>query len=184
MIALIVTLACLPLLVIDALSGSTPSDASEMATVAAAPEPSLVVAASPSTEAPTSSLVAATTVPPTVAPPPTTVKRVVPAQVSPTTTKAPAPRVTSPPMTQSDEQFLACVRHRESRGNYSAADPTGTFLGAYQIYQGGWDSVAASVGRHDLVGVPPNLASPADQDEIARAMLASHGRRPWGGSCS
>jgi hypothetical protein len=115
----------------------------------------------------------------TIAPVATTAPR----PVQTTTTTAPRPVVTSAPITQSDDAFLACVRNRESHNDYSASDPSGTFLGAYQIYQGGWDSVAGRIGRHDLVGIPPNQASPSDQDAIASAMLQFSGRAPWGGSC-
>ena len=85
--------------------------------------------------------------------------------------------------TASEASFLACVRQRESHGDYTAVDPSGTFMGAYQIYQGGWDAVARSIGRTDLVGVKPNRAAPADQDTIALAMLRQYGRAPWGGAC-
>lgn len=179
-IALIVTLACLPLLVVDMLQGSPTSGATEAASSSS--DSSLVVAEVPSTEAPATTIV----VP---APEPEPVSTSVPAIVAPravqstTTTSAPRVIVSPPPVVQSDEAFLACVRHRESRGDYTAADPTGTFLGAYQIYQGGWDSVASRIGRFDLIGIPPNEASPADQDSIAIALLSFSGRSPWGGSC-
>lgn len=79
---------------------------------------------------------------------------------------------------------MACIRERESNGNYSAVDPSGQYMGAYQIYQGGWDSIARSIGRTDLVGVRPHQASPADQDTVAFAMLAKLGRSPWNYACS
>lgn len=79
--------------------------------------------------------------------------------------------------------FFDCIRWRESRGDYGVVDPTGTFMGAYQFYQGGWDSIAAKVGRTDLVGVKPNHASPADQDTIAYAAYRMLGSAPWGGAC-
>jgi hypothetical protein len=78
---------------------------------------------------------------------------------------------------------MACVRWRESRNTYTAVDPSGTYMGAYQIYQGGWDTIARSIGRSDLVGVRPNTASPADQDAVAIAMLRQYGTSPWGGTC-
>jgi hypothetical protein len=78
---------------------------------------------------------------------------------------------------------MACVRWRESRNTYTAVDPTGRFMGAYQIYQGGWDAVARSIGRSDLVGVRPHTAAPADQDTIAINMLRQYGTSPWGGTC-
>ena len=78
---------------------------------------------------------------------------------------------------------MACLRWRESHNTYTAVDPSGSFMGAYQIYQGGWDSQARSMGRSDLVGVPPHKASPADQDALALAMLRQQGTSPWGGTC-
>lgn len=183
MIALIVTLACLPLLVLDMFQGSTTSGATE--TAGSSSESSLVVAVVPSTEDTTPATTSVSVITPeTVVIPSTTLPVPVAPRVAPTTTSTlPRPVVTAAPVVQSDEAFMACVRHRESRGNYGAADPSGTFLGAYQIYQGGWDSVAGRIGRHDLVGVPPNQASPPDQDAVAFAMLQFHGRAPWGGSC-
>ena len=182
MIALIVTLACLPLLVIDMLQGSSTSSATESASSS---DSSLVVAAVPSTEDTTTTVVV--TVPAPVAPVVTVapVASVAPRVVQPatTTTTAPRPAVTAAPVAQSDAAFLACVRNRESHGDYTASDPTGTYLGAYQIYQGGWDAVAARIGRLDLVGVAPNHAAPADQDAIAAGLLQASGRAPWGGTC-
>lgn len=96
-----------------------------------------------------------------------------------TTTTTSAPQ----PITQSTEAFFECVRWRESRGNYEAVNPTGTFMGAYQFYQGGWDTFAGRIGRHDLVGVAPNHASPADQDSVALAAYNELGTQPWGGAC-
>lgn len=176
MVALVVTLACLPLLVIDAVGASSSSRPTQ---AASSPEPSLVVANSPSTESTSTTLPASTTTsaPPAAAPVTTTTTRVAPVW---------APPVTAPPVTvrsQSDAEFLACVRQRESHGDYTAVDSSGRFMGAYQIYQGGWDDIAAQLGRTDLIGVPPHHASPADQDQIALRMLVVHGRSPWGGSC-
>ena len=56
-------------------------------------------------------------------------------------------------------------------------------MGAYQIYQGGWDVYASRINRTDLVGVQPHVASPADQDAIALAMYEDLGSKPWGGAC-
>ena len=90
---------------------------------------------------------------------------------------------TPPAAPQSTEAFCECIRWRESRGNYEAVNPTGTFMGAYQFYQGGWDAFAARFDRHDLVGVPPHQAAPADQDAVALAAYNELGSRPWGGAC-
>lgn len=93
-----------------------------------------------------------------------------------TTTRQPIKATTS-------NDFFECIRWRESRGNYQAIDPSGTFRGAYQIYQGGWDTFAGRIERPDLIGVPPDAASPADQDAIALAMFNALGSKPWNGAC-
>ena len=101
-----------------------------------------------------------------------------------TTTTTASPRVSTPKtQPQSTEAFFECIRWRESRGNYGAVNSTGTFMGAYQFYQGGWNTFAARIDRHDLVGVPPHHASPADQDAVALAAYNELGSRPWGGAC-
>ncbi|MSZ89116.1 MAG: hypothetical protein F2585_07200 [Actinobacteria bacterium] len=186
-IALFVTLSCLPLLVIDML-GSTSGASETNATASDVPESSLVMLATPSTAAaPASVVLETTTVPPATVPavpvPTTSAPRVVQA---PPTTAAPVYLPPPPPpiINSSDAAFMACVRERESHGDYTAVDPSGQFMGAYQIYQGGWDSIAGSMGRGDLVGVRPHQASPADQDAVAYAMLAKLGRSPWNFACS
>jgi hypothetical protein len=78
---------------------------------------------------------------------------------------------------------LACVRRRESGGNYSVVSSNGQWFGAYQMTRGTWDSTARHAGRPDLVGVPPNLASPADQDALALDLYRWQGKAPWGGAC-
>jgi hypothetical protein len=80
--------------------------------------------------------------------------------------------------------FLSCVRNRESGGNYGIYNSGGSgAAGAYQFLPGTWNSIAASVGRYDLVGVDPAQASPADQDAMAAALYAQQGSAPWGGYC-
>lgn len=96
-----------------------------------------------------------------------------------TTTSAPATSATS----RNVDDFFECIRWRESRGNYTAVNPTGTFMGAYQIYQGGWDTFASRIDRHDLIGVPPHTALPTDQDAVALAMYNELGAKPWNGAC-
>jgi hypothetical protein len=105
---------------------------------------------------------------------------------------APAPSAPAPPPSYAgnpgvsphhDDPFLACVRQRESGGNYGAVNPAGPYLGAYQFLQSTWNVTASHAGRADLVGVPPNVASPYDQDEIAWALYQWQGPGPWGGSC-
>jgi hypothetical protein len=118
-----------------------------------------------------------TTAPPTTAPPTTTAP---PA-------KQPAPKPppgyvgkqgTNP---KHDDPFLSCVRARESGGNYSVVNPAGPYLGAYQFLQATWNGAANHAGRTDLVGVPANLATPYDQDEVAWALYQWQGAGPWGG---
>ncbi|MFN8027768.1 MAG: transglycosylase family protein [Acidimicrobiia bacterium] len=82
-----------------------------------------------------------------------------------------------------DDPFLSCVRARESGGNYSVVNPAGPYLGAYQFLQATWNGAASHAGRSDLVGVPANLASPFDQDEVAWALYQWQGAGPWGGHC-
>lgn len=175
LLALFVTLACLPVLVIDVFSSSTTSASENPETAIEAPEPSLVLAeVTTTTQAPTTTTTVAP-VEPVAAPATTTstIGRVAPPPIAP-----PPPTVA-----RTEADTLACLRWRESRNNYGAVDATGTYMGAYQIYQGGWNAVASRNGRDDLVGVQPHMASPADQDFIATALLRASGTAPWGGAC-
>ena len=106
---------------------------------------------------------------------------------TPTTRPAPAPTTTVAPTTTipvSAAAFLACIRARESHGNYGAVSANGVYRGAYQFSQSSWNTAATHAGRHDLVGVLPNLASPADQDAMALTLYEWLGSSPWGGACS
>lgn len=78
---------------------------------------------------------------------------------------------------------LACIKARESRGQYGAVNTSSGAAGAYQFMPSTWNRTAASAGRPDLVGVNPAAASPADQDAMASHLLAWQGLAPWGGSC-
>jgi muramidase (phage lysozyme) len=102
------------------------------------------------------------------------------------TVSTPPPPATSSYSSYSSDpgDFLSCVRNRESSGDYSAVNGSSGAAGAYQFLQGTWDSIAASIGRGDLVGVNPAQASPADQDMMAQALYAQQGAAPWGGGCS
>jgi Transglycosylase-like domain len=80
--------------------------------------------------------------------------------------------------------FLACVRQRESGGNYGVYNAGGSgAAGAYQFLPSTWNGIAVSSGRTDLIGVDPAQASPGDQDAMAQALYAQQGSAPWGGGC-
>jgi len=79
--------------------------------------------------------------------------------------------------------YLACVRERESRGDYAAVSPDGRFFGAYQIDQVTWDNTATHAGLLHLYRVQPDYATPADQDTLAMALLEWQGTSPWAGDC-
>jgi len=109
----------------------------------------------------------------------TSAPRVATAVTTPAPAAAPAPTVPDSALA-----FLACIRNRESHGNYGAVSSGGTYRGAYQFSQSSWDSSAAHAGRSDLVGQLPNLVAPADQDAVAYALYQWQGAAPWGGACT
>jgi transglycosylase-like protein len=81
--------------------------------------------------------------------------------------------------------FLQCVVQAESGGNYAAVSPNGEYMGAFQFSQATWNMAAQAAGRPDLVGVPPNQASKADQDTLAVTLYNLDGEQPWlGDRCS
>jgi SWI/SNF-related matrix-associated actin-dependent regulator 1 of chromatin subfamily A len=81
--------------------------------------------------------------------------------------------------------FLQCVVQAESGGDYSIVSPNGLYMGAFQFSQSTWNVAAQAAGLPSLVGVPPNLASKADQDTLAVALYAMDGEQPWlGDRCS
>ncbi len=69
--------------------------------------------------------------------------------------------------------FLACVRQRESGGNYRAVNPSSGAGGAYQFMPSTWRAMGGQ-------GLPQN-ASPAEQDAMAMKLYAQAGRSPWAG---
>ena len=126
-----------------------------------------------------------TTTPSTTSPTPTAAAP----SAAPTTTTAPPTTVPPPPgyvgtpgvHPRHDDPFLTCVRQRESGGNYSAVNRSGPYLGAYQFAQSTWNAVANHTHRLELVGLPANLATPYDQDDMAWALYQWQGEGPWGG---
>ena len=103
-----------------------------------------------------------------------------PVPSSPPVDPAPAPEPQ-----RSGGDFLACVRQRESGGDYTIHELSGASQasGAYQFLPSTWDAIAAASGRSDLVGIDPAAASAADQDAMAQALYSQQGAAPWGGGC-
>jgi Transglycosylase-like domain len=79
--------------------------------------------------------------------------------------------------------FLQCVLRVESGGNYQAVSPGGTYMGGFQFSQPTWNEAAELAGMPQLVNVPPNEATPADQDDLAIALYDADGQQPWDDSC-
>ncbi len=79
--------------------------------------------------------------------------------------------------------FLQCVLQAESGGNYSAVSPGGTYMGGFQFSQATWNDAAQLAGMPQLVNVPPNEATPAEQDDLAIALYNADGQQPWNNSC-
>jgi len=152
-------------------SAFTTRDALDAQAQAAAEAEAAAQEATTTTEAPT------TTAAPVVETTTTTAPAPPPAPVA-----APAPAPTGG-MTAAEASFLACVRQRESGGNYSVVSANGLYYGAYQFHRSTWDTTANHAGRYDLVGVAPNIASPADQDAMALHLYRWQGPAPWGGYC-
>ena len=155
--------------------------------------PARELAEAPDTTVPTTvATTVAPTVPPTTAAPTTRVTTP-PTTARPVTTTAPRPVATAPPTTRvtvtqpapasnGGDQFLACVRHRESRGNYTALNPSGA-SGAYQFLPGTAQATASYAGRSDLAATPVSNWSAADQDAMAQVLYQWQGAAPWGGAC-
>jgi hypothetical protein len=77
--------------------------------------------------------------------------------------------------------FLVCVRHRESRGDYTVVNPRSGAGGAFQFLPSTWRKTADHAGRPDLAAMLPQQASPADQDAMAVHLYHWQGRAPWAG---
>ncbi len=112
---------------------------------------------------------------------------------TPTSTTQPAPSATSTaaqgsgPSTSSGDPslppFLQCVLQAESGGNYDAVSPGGTYMGGFQFSQATWNEAAELAGMPQLINVPPNEATPADQDDLAIALYEADGQQSWNDSC-
>ena len=87
--------------------------------------------------------------------------------------------VTDPPL----PPFLQCVVQAESGGDYQAVSPDGLYMGAFQFSQPTWNEAAQLAGMPQLVNVPPNDATPAEQDDLAIALYDADGQQPWNDSC-
>ena len=79
--------------------------------------------------------------------------------------------------------FLQCVLRVESGGNYAAVSPGGTYMGGFQFSQPTWNEAAQLAGMPQLINVPPNQATPAEQDDLAIALYQADGQQPWNDSC-
>jgi peptidoglycan hydrolase CwlO-like protein len=110
---------------------------------------------------------------------------------SPTSTTQPAGSTTTQGTAASSSSgndpslppFLQCVLRVESGGNYQAVSPGGTYMGGFQFSQPTWNEAAALAGLPPLVNVPPNEATPAEQDDLAIALYDADGQQPWDDSC-
>jgi hypothetical protein len=79
--------------------------------------------------------------------------------------------------------FLQCVLQAESGGNYGAVSPGGTYMGGFQFSQSTWNEAASLAGMPQLINVPPNQASPAEQDDLAIALYGADGQQSWNDRC-
>jgi len=119
-------------------------------------------------------------------------KAAVPSAVAPTRASAPpsatptAPQASAASTSSGDPSlppFLQCVLQAESGGNYGAVSPGGTYMGGFQFSQPTWNEAAQLAGMPGLINVPPNEASPAQQDDLAIALYKADGEQPWDDSC-
>jgi hypothetical protein len=80
--------------------------------------------------------------------------------------------------------FLQCVLQAESGGDYQVVSPNGDYMGGFQFSQGTWNEAAQLAGMPQLVNVPPNEATPAQQDALAIALYNADGEQPWNDQCA
>jgi len=74
------------------------------------------------------------------------------------------------------QEWLLALRTCETGGRYNANTGNG-YYGAYQFMVGTWNSIAPKAGLPHLVGVRPDMASPAEQD----AMVVKNAKLSKGG---
>ena len=74
--------------------------------------------------------------------------------------------------------FLACVRRRESGGDYTAENSTSTASGAYQFLDSSWRTLSARAG-YGGYGGHAAYAPPEVQDAVAVWTVENIGRSPW-----
>jgi hypothetical protein len=88
---------------------------------------------------------------------------------------------TIPTYTQTREEVLyfECVTLRESSNNPTVINSSSGAAGLFQFLQSTWDLVARRVGRGDLVGVNPALASVPTQRYLAHVLFLWQGSSPW-----
>ncbi len=113
----------------------------------------------------------------------------------PTTSRAPSTTSTVPQASGTDAPstptadpqlppFLQCVLQAESGGDYQAVSPDGQYMGGFQFSQPTWNEAAQLAGMPQLINVPPNEATPAQQDDLAIALYNADGEQPWNDSCA
>ena len=104
--------------------------------------------------------------------------QMIPVQQAPAATQpAPAatqPAITAPAASQGTApggSFGACVRSRESGGNYQAMNPAG-YYGAYQFSASTWAAYGGNPADY-------GHASPAEQDQVFANAIAQGGQSNW-----
>ena len=106
----------------------------------------------------------------------------VPLPVTPTAAQGSAAS-TSSGSDPSLPSFLQCVLQAESSGNYDAVSPGGSYMGGFQFSQATWNEAAELAGMPQLINVPPNEVTPAEQDDLAIALYQADGEQSWNDSC-
>jgi hypothetical protein len=57
-------------------------------------------------------------------------------------------------------------------------------MGGFQFSQPTWNEAVQMAGMPQLVNVPPNQATPAQQDAAAIALYNADGQQPWNDRCA